>query len=86
MKWKVSKNNGPVIGDQRTNLKWAWFPVIATCPKQNQEYWVWMGWYTRTQEFMRYEYLVPARPPAIVVGWRTIERTIDTTEYIGKKW
>jgi hypothetical protein len=86
MKWKINKNNTPVIGDKKTELRWAWFPVQATCTKENQEYWIWMNWYTRTQEYMRYMMLVPARPAVPVSGWRTIERTVDTTEYIRKKW
>jgi hypothetical protein len=86
MKWKVRKPSDPVMGDKVTELKWAWFPVKAVCPKENQEYWVWMDWYTRTQEFMRYMSLMPGGPAYPVVGWVTIEKTVDTTEYIGKKW
>jgi hypothetical protein len=86
MKWKVRKYSDPVMGDKRTEMKWAWFPLKAVCLKQNQEYWVWMDWYTRTQEFMKYMMLMPARPAVPVCGWRTIERTVDTTDYIGKKW
>lgn len=86
MKWKVS-NNKPKLGDKKTEMKWAWSPVKAMSTHDDQVYWVWMGWYTRTQEYMKYMALMPGGGAAIpTIGWCTTQRTVDTKEYIGKKW
>lgn len=86
MKWKITKQVKPTIGQTRTEMKWAWLPVRAMSLTENQEYYVWMDWYTRTEEFSQYLFTLPGLRPELVLGWHTIARTVDTREYIRKKW
>jgi hypothetical protein len=84
MRWKIKKD--PDVGDKREFISFAWLPTwVTNTDEDDQEYIIWLSFYLRKQEYMKWTACSPGINSGMrVIGWRTVDRVIHN--HVKKKW
>lgn len=72
MKWEITRNTKPEIGDVRFKTRFAWLPTRVLSKITMTDHMVWLQFYVEEQEYMKgFGY-----DGEIVQGWYTMAKTI----------